>query len=1196
VQDRPEEAPADARPDGVLKSTVPSPFALRALLEEAVVNDLRGPAGGAEEEVDEAHVNERYLVGMLAPKRLRVTPETFDPLEVEDAAPEDGPVEPTTPQADTLFPSSFGFSFCVAANATALQVTARWGRYERVKSETLTTPKTGEPKMVWQRRPMEGIWPELPLREGSLGPYSPCEEQPEVVIRGQVRRREGLWIVTLFLVNEQEEKKRQPDQAWIFQPELVVEAPDGSPVFCRKLWRRDSSRLDPVTQAEQGAMAMLYRRHVEFAVGHGVAVHAETPPSDPLQAVRLSTCVVPTYELPRQTPPTEEDNPDLAGLVLDMKELAEAPPGELGGKLHALPAAYGRWINRERAKLDDPDEEGLAECRQWAEEALKHCEHSRARIEEGLALLEREGPAAAAFRFANRAMWLQRTRSLYSEAARRGGTPEMEEIDVPQNRTWYPFQLAFLLLNLPGLTNLHHPDRTGVADLLWFPTGGGKTEAYLGLAAYTLGLRRLQGMIAGHPGDNGVAVLMRYTLRLLTLQQFQRATALLCACETIRREALERGEERWGREPFRIGLWVGMRTTPNTTDQSAEALKTEHGHYRRATAIAGSGSPVQLTSCPWCGSAIVPGRDLKVESYGQGQARTLTYCGDTLGRCLFSQRRSPGEGLPVVVVDEEIYRRLPSLLIATVDKFAQMPWKGETGMLFGVVNGRCPRHGFRSPEIEDAGSHPRAGAYPAVRSSEYPPLRPPDLIIQDELHLISGPLGTLVGLYETAVDELCSWEVDGKKVRPKVVASTATIRRAGEQVQSLFIRKVEVFPPHGTEAGDNFFSLRREPGPEQPGRRYLGICAPGKRLKAALIRVYVAFMAAAQQLYEREGVAADPWMTLVGYFNSMRELGGMRRLVDDDIRTRLRETDRRGLAARKPPYVRELTSRIGATDIPEVLDLLEVRFDPVEEKRRLALRKEGRKVETPDPVDVLLATNMISVGVDVRRLGLMVVAGQPKTTAEYIQATSRVGRSAPGLVCTVFNWARPRDLSHYETFEHYHATFYQHVEALSVTPFAPRALDRGLAAVLVSLVRLAGEEYNENPRAAALDRQHPYVQRAVEAIVARAQQVTGSNTVAAEVRQQLQALLDDWGHQALRPAGGGSLYYQEKRGAVAVPLLQKPGLGGRLPFTCLNSLRDVEPSVSLVLDDRWLDDEAPAAAVVAPTPEGSDAGPGGETA
>jgi hypothetical protein len=280
-------------------------------------------------------------------------------------------------------------------------------------------------------------------------------------------------------------------------------------------------------------------------------------------------------------------------------------------------------------------------------------------------------------------------------------------------------------------------------------------------------------------------------------------------------------------------------------------------------------------------------------------------------------------------------------------------------------------------------------------------------------------------LYETAVDRLCAWEVDGKRVRPKVVASTATIRRAPDQVHSLFMRDIEIFPPQGTDVRDNFFSRQREPSEEYPGRRYLGICAPGKCLKAALFRVYVAHLAAAQKLYEKYGKAADPWMTLVGYFNSMRELGGMRRLVDDDVSLRLQSTESRGLADRKAPSVEELTSRRSSADIPRILDRLETAFDPAQEK----LRRAGKSKDRSFPLDVLLATNMISVGVDVSRLGSMVVAGQPKTTAEYIQATSRVGRSAPGLVCTVFNWARARDLSHYERFEHYHATFYQYVEA-----------------------------------------------------------------------------------------------------------------------------------------------------------------------
>jgi len=302
----------------------------------------------------------------------------------------------------------------------------------------------------------------------------------------------------------------------------------------------------------------------------------------------------------------------------------------------------------------------------------------------------------------------------------------------------------------------------------------------------------------------------------------------------------------------------------------------------------------------------------------------------------------------------------------------------------------------------------------------------------------------MVALYETAIDELCSWEVNGKRVRPKVIASTATISRAPDQVRKLFVRKLEVFPPQGTNIQDSFFAIQREIGQEHPGRRYLGICAFGRRYPVAMIRTYVAHLAAAQVLYDQYDSLADPWMTLAGYFNSIRELAGTRRLVEDDIRARLRDADQRGLAKRRVRAVEELTSRKSGTDIPRILERLEARFNQALEAQRAQERKDGKPPSSTTPYDVVLATNMISVGVDVDRLGMMLVAGQPKNTSEYIQATSRIGRSssAPGLVCTIYNWARPRDLSHYERFEHYHETFYKHVEPLSVTPFSSRALDR----------------------------------------------------------------------------------------------------------------------------------------------------------
>lgn len=1196
---------------------------LRSRLVELAMNDLLGPAGGDREEVSERNVRDRYLVGVLAPanwsrtspSRAKGVKEPVPPYggdEEDEDSPaipdelaaggddslDDGATDQDVPVAQAHFPSSIGLTFSVAEGVEAIEVEASWGQYLREVKEEQLDERTGKPVRVWRRFPRGGKVA-IPLKVGAVEPKSIDTESPDVVVQGRVRQRDHCWVVTLFLVNGQE-LGRPRDTSFVFQPRLRVTAPGGAAVFVRKAPLRSGDAVDPAIRLEEDRLELLYRRHVEFAVGHGVGVHAEASAETPDRAITLETRMVPLYEVPRSTPPTAADTAinsafaGLDGLVLDMKELASTKGTDVRDRLAPLATAYRGWIAAEEQAAKDAAA-SLGPLSDAARSALDAATRNLRRIEEGLDLLASDPNAAQAFAFMNEAMWLQRTRSILSEKVRRGEKPDFaSEIDVPANRTWYPFQIAFVLLNLPSLTRLDHPDRgpdqEATADLLFFPTGGGKTEAYLGLAAYTMAIRRLQGPVAGRSGEPGLAVLMRYTLRLLTIQQFQRAAALLCACEVIRRREAEQGRSTWGSEPFRLGLWVGQKTTPNWTEDAAEAIQQHRGN--QAGFFTGSGTPYQLTACPWCGHEIKAGRDLRA-THGPSQVgRTLTHCGDPAGTCEFSQRKAPDEGLPVVVVDEEIYRRLPAMLIATVDKFAQIPWRGEVGMLFGQVDGRCERHGFRSPEIDDASNHPRAGALPPAKTVPIGPLRPPDLVIQDELHLISGPLGSLVGLYETAIDKLCSWEVDGKVVRPKVVASTATIRNAPAQVHGLFLRRVNVFPPQGLDVRDSFFSVQREPGPDYPGRLYLGICAPGRRLKAALIRVYVSFLCAAQTLYETHGRQVDPWMTLVGYFNSIRELGGMRRLVDDDVATRAKKMDRRGLSKRfitPNRDLEELTSRIRSEDIPLILDRLEAVFDPATETKGGKLdEKKDEAQKAKRRLAVLLATNMISVGVDVKRLGLMVVAGQPKSTAEYIQATSRVGRSRPGIVCTVFNWARPRDLSHYERFEHYHATFYKHVEALSVTPFSTGAIRRGLAGLLVGMLRQRDMTMNRNDAASRIQKTDPAVDEAIE-YVARRASLVGDPAAGDECRAQLRHKVDLWSAEAQNKAGGRTLTYDLPHGkdrGTSVPLLQRPGLERWEEFTSLNSLREVEPTVKLIaVDAGGLDEDPTTTSAATPPPD-----------
>jgi hypothetical protein len=1156
---------------GLLESAVPSSKQIRDQLKIMVRNELLGPAGGPDEEVSEMRMRDRYLVGAIAGKNSVVVPEEHDDLAVSGSdSVEEGASDSNLLTRATFFQSSFGLTFSLIDDSKPLRITVKWGEYDRVQSENIVDDKTGNPRQVWKRKQIEEVWEGVDSRHGKIGPHETYTTNwGSILIKGISRKVLKYRIVTVFVVNNQEEPRKLRDRAWLFQPELIVEAMDRSPIF-QKRPQLELGGPELPSDPEDLSMNMLYRHQAEFAVGHGVSVHAEISPDDPLSAVKIRTSFIPEYVVSQQTPPDRQEIPKLESLTLDMKELSEIPEHDFPLHLKALPDAYEEWINRS-------DEEasrglnGLSDHSQASREAIRNCREALSRIRQGIDLINHDGIAAEAFRFANRAMWLQRTRSILAQQVRRGEIPDQEAIDVPANRTWYPFQLAFILLNLPGLTDLNHEDRAedtaAKIDLLWFPTGGGKTEAYLGLAAYVMGLRRLQKSVEDRDGQYGMAVLMRYTLRLLTLQQFHRASTLVCACEKIRREKKEQGDDRWGDEPFRIGLWVGGKVTPNYTKDSAESIIKDHGKSFGGS-FGGTGSPAQLTYCPWCGTKIDSGKDIKVETYEKGRCRTLFYCADPNGVCPFTERNSGKEGIPVVVVDEEIYRLLPSMMISTVDKFAQMPWKGETQMLFGRVNGKCPRHGFRSPEIQDSDHHPPKQKHPSVTTEKSGLLRPPDLIIQDELHLISGPLGTLVGLYETAVDKLCSWQVNGKTVRPKVIASTATIRKSLDQAMSLFSRTVSIFPPSGLDAHDNFFSVQRKPSEDHPGRLYMGIMAPGIRLKAALIRVYTAFLSASQKLFNTYGEAADPWMTLVGYFNSIREMAGMRRLVDDDVAARLKSMELRGLANRKisEDGLEELTSRKSSKDIPSILDRMEIPFRHKDTASDKKIKTVAKKASEIIPLDLLLATNMVSVGVDVKRLGLMVVAGQPKTTAEYIQATSRVGRKHPGIVVTIYNWTRPRDLSHYETFEQYHATFYKHVEALSVTPFSPRALDRGLTALLVALIRLESDTFNSEEKAHQLDRNHHIVKSAVRAISDRSEKVTGKKDIGNEVKKMLDSRLDEWMNLIqTRKSAGSILAYRKGKSDASSPLLQKAEGGKWHIFTCLNSLREVETPLNLVL-------------------------------
>ena len=886
-----------------------APAELRAELERLVVTDLLGPSEPHEQLPGKrSPVREWYLVGMLAPKGTVIDPsrgDGDDPVDGDDGGDPGGDARPAK---TVLYPSSAGFTAAVHESCDALNVSASWGRYEKIPNPDPSA--IGAYERLWQRHPSGGSL-SLRLVEGEIGPLRPDPLQPEVVVRGRCHKAESCWLVTLFLVNEQLPTTTNIDERWLFQIELGAEAPDGSPVF---VGRRDAiPEIGGENEPELRHLELLYRDKVEFAVGHGVGVHAELAESDVHRATSVRTAVIPRSEVAKVEAPRADDpaldevERDLMrSVTFDMEALSELDGEPAAAAIRPLADAYDHWLDRQRQRVGvlSPEQAGVAQ------QAVTSAEGIAARLRTGIELLVADPIAAEAFAFANHAMWQQRLHTLVGFERR--ANPKLSLADAETavlakpNWSWRPFQLAFMLVNLPSLADPTHPERqldTGTADLLFFPTGGGKTEAYLGLTAFTLAMRRLQGEVSGHSGEGGVGVLMRYTLRLLTSQQFQRAATLICACEVRRRELVAAGDDRWGETPFRIGMWVGSSVSANKVQDAAQQLDDLHN-----TGWA-KGSPMVLVACPWCGQPLDPMSDAKVDSH---RWRVIVTCGDSKGRCPFTAKRSDGEGIPILTVDEEIYRLLPDLVIATADKFAQLPWQGATSSLFGRVTRRCSRHGYRTADLDvwgkhkEADSHPKAGELPAATTTGCLPRRPPDLIIQDELHLIAGPLGSLFGLYETAVDEIASWDVDGQPSRPKVIASTATIRRAEDQTYKLFCRRLAIFPPQVLEAGDSFFAVER-PTSETPGRLYLGICGMGQRFKSIETRVFTTVLAATQVLYEKYGAAADPWMTTVGYFNALRELGGMRRMLDDDVANRLRRTDRRGLANRYLNEMKELT-------------------------------------------------------------------------------------------------------------------------------------------------------------------------------------------------------------------------------------------------------------------------------------------------
>ena len=1021
----------------------------------------------------------RYSAGVLFPAREGVDQAEAATRQEADAAdsgpaegdePEDltpggtdtemdSPVDHEVNRANEFLPSAMGLTAFVRL-PKKLSVKVSAGRYEKkVQEDVGRKDKEGKWQPHWWRKPLKDsrlidcsqflidgphiAKPSISIETGN--PKLQLElhvfSRPYVHAKDKERDR----IVTFTLINRTLPDSDLPrDALCFFQCELTIEDAEGGNCF---LDYPESQGLD---EDEEESLRLLHRHRRTYAIGHGCA--AAWPDGDADAVTRIWAETLPRYEirpiLPREIP----------GLELSMRRFAEADRNTaVLDDCLGLAEAYRGWIEEKSKEVIDAS--FPPGHRAAAERHMELCRNCHRRIIDGIKLLREDSNARQAFAWMNRAMLEQQLHyGLATNQRREWETVDGElslktpyaapETDRPpeDKGRWRPFQLAFILMNIRAITRSESDDRR-IVDLIWFPTGGGKTEAYLGLSAFTIFWRRQED-----PDNSGTTVLMRYTLRLLTTQQFQRAASLICACELIRRE----DATRLGTDPISIGLWVGNSVTPNGHAEAVAALNSLMEQ--------GRDNPFVVLACPWCGAAMGPvkfKRAHKTPGYKRIKGRVIFRCEDP--NCDFRH----DEGLPLHVVDEAIYEKRPTLIIGTVDKFAMLPWKAEARRLFG----------FESEES----------------------LSPPDLIIQDELHLISGALGSMVGIYEGTIDALC-WQRQGaKRVPAKIIASTATICRAREQVHALYARDVFVFPPQGLRAGDSFFAQEAE---NVAGRLYVGVFASARSSHVtAQVRVMSALLQAVKCSDSLTTASIDPYWTLMAYFNSLRELGHAATLIRADIREYLnamwdRMNIRRPADGSNAPDLRrfinrdlELTSRIQSSQISEVLQDL---FNCYDDSRD----EDGRRAHKA--VDVCIATNMIQVGLDVPRLGLMAVVGQPKTTSEYIQATSRVGRSerGPGLVVTIYNVAKPRDRSHFEHFRSYHQSIYRWVEPTSVTPFAVPVRERALHAQIITLARYWGTQLlRERPQPPPSSN---IIERIHEAVLARILAVDDEEAVSAE--------------------------------------------------------------------------------------------------
>lgn len=1058
---------------------------------------------GFERETIEGRMKLAYMQGMLYPRQAVADEDTGgdEGQETDEDAGDFADADDPLGMASELLPASMGLTFCVES-AGVVELTINAAIYEKSKEE-------GEE--IWQRVPLEAAKATVDTGK-QLDDEFMFDKRAKLSILTR-RLKGGNCLVTVSLSNNAEDKHPNPAKT-LYQARISAVPVSG------RILKYPASSYRPPTEEER-ELRVIYGQQREFAVGHGVSCDWELNEKGECQ--KVCTAAIPTAHVWRPVfDSLKIGDGDGAKVfnddgLFDVSYLGsdDLDAAELVKRLRQFVAFYQEWIAQQ---AHEPIENAFEAD---ADRIVKRCERSASRMLEGISILEQDPVALRSFQLANKAMLMSmchheratgKTRKDGLQGPFELGAAETQPIDYDAftKASWRPFQLAFILLLIPSLCREEHPDRD-LVDVIWFATGGGKTEAYLLASAFELVRRRL---VHGDAGA-GTGIINRYTYRFLTSDQFQRTAGMICSLELLRRKLENEGDQSLCSAEFSIGLFAGGEVSPNrfsTTYGKGGAhqwrVQIEETRTPRAE------NPFPIESCPCCGTLLVPNKEMRLNDgsvdrdyYGFASTENSfsIHCPDE--DCEFH------EGLPTYLVDEALFENPPSFLLGTIDKFAMIPWKEEGGNLFGI------RKGFEAPS----------------------------LIIQDELHLISGPLGTLAGVYEAAFETIMR-QVSPRG--PKVIAATATIRNAATQCQRIYGRQGVVFPSPGVNADDSFFS-KMDAGNKDRSRLYVGLMGQGLRSTIAVTWAMSAILQGVNELdlgSELTDAELDSYWTLVAYHNSKRELGRISNATRDEIPSRLKVYASSEDSERGPGF--------------DVLELKAHSDTPIPVARQELTRRHAREQKA---VDIVPCTNIISVGVDIDRLGLMLINGQPKLTAEYIQASSRVGRGEiPGIVVTCFSPSKPRDRSHYEAFRGFHEKFYSFVEPTSVTPGSIPAIERALHAALVTVVR-HGAGLTRVGSANKFDPASTRVIEVIEKLRARLARAYPSE-LEVRVRQRLSDRLDERIHEWKSWCDGSeSVRYVAQKGQQQAALLVRfeDKIWAGIGWHTLQSMRHVDTEIEL---------------------------------